>query len=83
MKYEDVLKKVRRLSLLERKKLLEKNINLMNSKNEDHDLVIIELFSMMLSDKEIALIDTYEKELEVFSKIFNATYGVGEAVAKN
>lgn len=83
MKYEDVLKKARRLSLLERKKLLEKNINLMNSKGEDHDVVIIELFSLIFTEKEIALIDTYEKEIEVFTKIFNSTYGIGEAVAKN
>lgn len=75
--------KIRRLSLPERKKLAEKGIYISDITPQNEQQAILEILSLIYSDKELAGISTFEEESELTTKIIEKTYGLTEQEAKN
>ena len=75
--------KIRRLSLVERKKLAEKGIYISDITNQNEQQAIIEILSIVYTDKELAGISTFDEESSLTTKIIEKTYGLTEQEGKN
>ena len=80
---EELSKKVRRLTISERKQLLEAGYSILNTQQEQEDEVVIKILSMVFSDEDLEKVVTVAEENQLLNKIIKLTYGISEEDSKN
>lgn len=80
---EKLLEKARSLTILERKKLGEEGIYILNVDPKRQDEAIIKILSLVYSDEELAEVTTPKQEDDLVNKIITLTYSIGEEDSKN
>jgi hypothetical protein len=80
---DNLLEKVRRLTLAERQSLAKKGIYLLSCPPEKDEMAQLLILNMFFTEDEQSQIKTYEDEQKVFDLVIKRTYGLEEKDAKN
>jgi len=80
---EKLKNKVRALTTIERRNLLNDGISILNLKNEQQDEAVLKILSLVFTDEDLATVKSFDEENELVNAIVDKTYGIGEADSKN